>query len=154
MWNRMATAPVVLYALTVLGAMAQSSPPFLYSAENSASYAGAVAQGSLFVVFGANIGPAQLVRANTIPLPAQIGGTSMNVTSGSTTLACPMVYSVAGSAAAVMPSSVPAGKAMLSLTYNGQTTSFPLTVNVVPSTAGLYTLGSSGLGSGIFTGLD
>src|SRR5208283_4786515 len=84
----------------------------------------------------------------------QIGGTSIMVTSGSTSVACPMVYSVTGAAAAVMPSNVPAGKAMLTLTYNGQSTPFPFQVNVVPSAVGIYTLGSSGLGGGVFTGLD
>src|ERR1700722_17551006 len=134
--------------------MAQSNPPLIFSAENSASYASTIAQGSLFIVFGANIGPAQLVQASSYPLPPQIGGTAITVTSGSTTLACPMVYSVMGAAAAVLPSSVPPGSAMLTLIYNGQSTPFPVMVNVVLSTVGIYTLGSSGLGSGIFTAID
>jgi uncharacterized protein (TIGR03437 family) len=134
--------------------MAQPNLPFIFSTENSASYNGTIAQGSLFVVYGSNIGPAQLVQASVLPLPAQVGGTAITVTSGSTTVACPMVYSVTGAAAAVMPSSVPAGNAMLSLSFNGQSTPFPVTVNVVASAAGMYTLGSSGLGTGIFTSLD
>ncbi len=144
----------LLCCLLAISAVAQPNTPFLYSAENSASYDGTIAQGSLFIVFGANIGPAQLVEASSYPLPAQIGGTAITVTSGSTTLPCPMVYSVTGAAAAVMPSSVPAGRAMLSLTYNGQSTPFPVPVNVAASAVGIYTLGSSGLGPGIFTGLD
>ena len=147
-------ATLLRCALLVLPAMAQSNPPLIFSAENSASYASTIAQGSLFIVFGANIGPAQLVQAGSYPLPPQIGGTAITVTSGSTTLACPMVYSVMGAAAAVLPSSVPPGSAMLTLTYNGQSTPFPVMVNVVPSTVGIYTLGSSGLGSGIFTAID
>jgi uncharacterized protein (TIGR03437 family) len=134
--------------------MAQPTYPFVFAAVNSASYESNIAQGSLFVVYGQNLGPAQLAQAGAYPLPAQIGGTSIAITYGSTAVACPMVYSVVGAAAAVMPSSVPAGKVMLSLTYNGQSTPFPLNVNVVAATAGLYTLGSSGLGSGIFTALD
>src|SRR3984885_7382653 len=113
-------ATLLRCALLVLPAMAQSNPPLIFSAENSASYASTIAQGSLFIVFGANIGPAQLVQASSYPLPPQIGGTAITVTSGSTTLACPMVYSVMGAAAAVLPSSVPPGSAMLTLTYNGQ----------------------------------
>jgi len=134
--------------------MAQPNTPVIFGVENSASYNTSVAQGSLFVVFGMNIGPAQLVQASSYPVPPQIGGTSIMVTSGSTSVACPMVYSVTGAAAAVMPSNVPAGKAMLTLTYNGQSTPFPFQVNVVPSAVGIYTLGSSGLGGGVFTGLD
>src|ERR1700691_1671840 len=79
-------------------AMAQVTP-FVYSVENSASYGPSIAQGSLFVVYGVNMGPAKLVQANTLPLPAQLGGTSINVAFGSTTIACPMVYSSSGAAA-------------------------------------------------------
>ncbi|HME09995.1 MAG TPA: hypothetical protein VKG25_23255 [Bryobacteraceae bacterium] len=142
------------FALVALPAMAQFNAPVIYSAENSASYAGTIAQGSLFVVFGTNIGPAQLVQAGSYPLPSQIGGTAMTVTSGSTTLPCPMVYSVAGQAAAVLPSNTPLGNAMVMLTYNGQGTPFPALVNVVPSAVGIFTLSSSGLGPGVVTALD
>jgi uncharacterized protein (TIGR03437 family) len=150
--------PLTLYLFAniwpVVPAMAQTNLSFINLAVNSASYGATIAQGSMFVVFGENIGPAQLVQAGSYPLPPQIGGTSISVTSGSTTLACPMVYSSAGVAAAILPSNVPAGRAMLALTYNGQTTPFPLTVNVAASAPGIYTLGSSGLGPGSFTALD
>jgi len=39
----------------------------------------------------------------------------------------------------------------VSLTYNGQATLFPTQFNVAPSSVGIYTLGSSGLGPGVFT---
>jgi hypothetical protein len=43
---------------------------------------------------------------------------------------------------------------MVSVTYNGQATPFPTQVNVAPSAVGIYTLGNSGLGPGVFTGMD
>ena len=147
-------AALLFCACVSLPAMAQVNPPIIFGAENSASYSVNIAQGSLFVVYGANIGPAQLVQTSSYPVPTQIGGTSISVTSGSTTVPCPMVYAVSGAAAAVMPSNVPAGYATLSLTYNGLSTPFPVTVKIVPSAVGIYTLGSSGLGTGVFTGLD
>lgn len=147
-------AAVIVCALVARPAMAQPNVPVIFGAENSASYVVNIAQGSLFVVYGMNVGPAQLVQASSFPVPAQLGGTSMMVTSGSTSIACPMIYAVSGAAAAVMPSNVPAGSAMLTLTYNGLSTPFPFPVNVVPSSVGIYTLGSSGLGGGVFTGLD
>jgi len=140
--------------LAALPAMAQQQTPYLFSAANSASYGANIAQGSLFVVYGQNIGPAQLIQASSYPLPIQVAGTSISVTSGSTIFVCPMVYSVAGAAAAVMPSNVPPGTAMVTLTYNGTPTPFPLSVEVVPSTVGIYTVGSSGSGTGIFTGMN
>jgi uncharacterized protein (TIGR03437 family) len=147
-------------ALMMLPAMAQPNFPVIYSAVNSASYDGtiaqgsSIAQGSLFIVFGTNIGPAQLIHATSYPLPAQMGGTAITVTSGSTTLSCPMVYAADGAAAAVLPSNTPLGTAGVALTYNGQPTPFSVQVNIVPSAVGLYTSGSSGLGLGSFTAPD
>jgi uncharacterized protein (TIGR03437 family) len=145
--------------LAAIPAIAQPNYPFVFGASNSASYVGNIAQGSLFVLYGANLGPSELVFASSLPLSAQLGGTAIDVTSGSTTsgstmVPCPMVYSSAGAVAAILPSSVPPGTAMLTLTYNGVSTLFPLPVNVVRSAVGIYTLGSSGLGPGVFTASD
>jgi uncharacterized protein (TIGR03437 family) len=144
----------LLCALLTLPAIAQTNTPFVFSVGNSANYNGTIAQGSLIVVFGASIGPAQLAQAGSVPLPLQVGGTAITVTSGSTMLSCPMVYASAGQAAAVLPSNVAPGKAMLNLSYNGQSNPFPTPVNVVPSAVGIYTLGSSGLGLGVITGMN
>ncbi|HET6205944.1 MAG TPA: hypothetical protein VFD98_03995, partial [Terracidiphilus sp.] len=65
--------------------------------KNSASYAnpgfqnGSIAQGSLFVVFGSGMGPAQIQYAATFPLPATLAGTSASVTVNGTTLPCVMI---------------------------------------------------------------
>jgi len=127
----------------------------VYSAVNSASYdRTGIAQGSLFVVFGSNIGPVQIAQAGSLPLQDQVGGTSITVTSGATTLSCPMIYALAGQAAAILPSAIPAGPASLMLTYNGMPSFFPVTINVVPAAIGLFTVGSSGSGPGVFTALD
>ncbi len=140
--------------LAAIPAIAQPNPPFVFNVANSASYSPNIAQGSLFIVYGENVGPAELKQAHSLPLPGQLGGTTIAVTSGSTKVACPMVYSSAGAVAAILPSNVPPGTAMLTLTYNGVSTLFPLSVNVVASAVGLYSLGSSGLGPGIFTAAD
>jgi uncharacterized protein (TIGR03437 family) len=141
----------LLASMAALTAIAQPNFPFIYSAVNSASYSSTLAQGSLFVVFGVNVGPEHLVQAAAYPLPSKIGGTAISVTSGSTTLICPMVYSVAGAAAAILPSNTPTGTASINITYNGTMTPFPAQVNVVPSAVGLYTPSGSGLGPGSVT---
>ncbi len=143
-----------LVCIMALPAMAQPNTPFIYSALNSANYSSTLAQGSLFVVFGTNIGPAQYAGATSLPLPPQLGGTSISVTSGTTTLTCPMVYSLSGTAAAILPSNTPTGPATVTLTYNKVMTPFPAEVTVVPSAIGLYTSSSSGLGPGPITALN
>src|ERR1700757_3018391 len=97
--------------LMTLPVAAQPTPPFIDSVENAASYAGTIAPGSIFVVYGYGLGPAQLVQANSSPLPTVLSGTTITVTSGTTAAVCPMVYTSSGAAAAVLPSNVPPGSA-------------------------------------------
>ena len=93
--------------------------------KNSASYAnpafqnGAIAQGSLFVVFGSGLGPAQIQYASSFPLPATLAGTSANVTVNGTTLPCVMIYTQDGQIAAILPSNTPVGTGTIRVTYNG-----------------------------------
>ena len=65
-----------------------------------------------------------------------------------------MVYTLTGQAAAILPSNTPLGPALLMLTYNGVPSTNPVPIQGVSSAVGIYTLSSSGLGPGIFTGLD
>ncbi len=131
-----------------------SSPPQVYSANNSADYSTTIAQGSLFTVFGYYMGPADLVEVTAFPLPNVLAGTSVTVVSGSTTLNCPMIYTSNGQVAAILPSNTPVGTATVTVAYNGKTdpSGFSSTqVTVATSSVGLYTTSSSGLGTGIFT---
>ena len=93
---------IVLAALATPVLPAQSGPPPLVSSANSsASYSTTIAQGSLFVVFGNNLGPASLVQVSAFPLPNILSGTSVTVTSGSTKLNCPMIYTSSAQVAAI-----------------------------------------------------
>src|SRR5580704_14038328 len=132
-----------------LSAQAQS-PPFVDSANNSADYSTTIAQGSLFVVFGYYLGPANLVQVSAFPLPNVLSGTSVTVTSGSTTLNCPMIYTSAGQVAAILPSNTPAGTASITVAYNGLTAADGYStaqVTVAITSVGVYTTTSSGLGA-------
>ncbi len=126
---------------------------------NAASYAsprlptGAVAQGSIFVIFGRGMGPAALVQASSLPLGDTLGGTSVRVTSGGQTLNCPMIYTSAGQVAAVMPSTTPVGNATLTVTFNG-TTSATRSVRVAASSFGTFTINQRGSGPGVITNFD
>jgi uncharacterized protein (TIGR03437 family) len=79
----------------------------------------AIAQGVLFVVKGKNLGPANAVVANAFPLSTSIGGTSVQLTVGGSTVAAIMYYSLAGQIAAILPSKTPVGTGTLIVTYNG-----------------------------------
>jgi len=113
---------------------------------------GAIAQGSLFIIYGARIGPAQLV-ASPLPWPNTLSGTSVRVASGSVTADCPIYYTSSGQVAAVMPSNVPVGNATLTLSYNGGA-SVGRSVRVVASSFGMYTTNLRGSGPGSITNFE
>ena len=123
---------------------------------NGASFArvglpnSAIAQGSIFAVFGTNMGPAQLVQVSSFPLPTSEGlaGTSISVTVGATTLNAIMLFTTANQVAAVLPSNTPVGTGTLTLTYNGLT-SAPAPITVVQSSFGMFTLNQAGSGQAV-----
>ncbi len=151
------SSSTVNITLTVTAAGTQPVDPMVISANNSADYSTTLAQGSLFVIFGSSLGPATLAEISAFPLPNVLAGTSVTVTAGSITLDCPMVYTSAGQVAAILPSNTPVGEAIITVAYDGVTDpnqQSTTRVTVLPSSVGIFTLTSSGLGTGIFTALD
>ena len=147
-------------ALLLAGTLGAQYPGTLASAvSNSASYAVSgqdgygIARGSLFVVFGQNLGPDQLQQAQSFPLPATLAGTSVQITMGGTSWDAIMIYTLAGQIAAILPSSVPAGNGFLTVTYNKQS-SPALPITVAQSGFGTYSLSSNGIGAGVITRPD
>src|ERR1700689_4916833 len=80
--------------------VAVAQPPLIYnrSIYNAASFMpagvpmGAIAQGSIFTIFGAQMGPAKSVTANSFPLGTTLGGVSINIVQGSTTVSAIPLY--------------------------------------------------------------
>lgn len=107
----------------------------------------AVAEGAMFVVKGTNLGPANIAIATVFPLTTAIGGTSITVTVGSTTVNAIMYYSLAAQVAAILPSKTPTGTGTLKVTYNGQSASAPIVV--VQSNVGIFTLSTTGTGDAV-----
>ncbi|MBZ2183671.1 MAG: hypothetical protein K7J46_03095 [Bryobacter sp.] len=125
---------------------------------NAASYlsprlpGGAIAQGSIFVIFGDRMGPATLAAAG-FPLPNTLAGTSVRVTSGGQSLDCPLVYTVASQVAAILPSNTPVGSATLTVSFGGQT-SAARSFRVVASAFGTFSLNLGGTGPGVITNFE
>jgi uncharacterized protein (TIGR03437 family) len=123
---------------------------------NSASYAypglpnSSIAQGSLFAIFGTNLGPSAPVNALTFPLQTTLGGTSIQVTSGGTTVAAVPLYVSATQINAVLPSNTPTGSATLTVTYNTQQSAAEA-FQVIANSVGVYSVASNGTGAGAIT---
>lgn len=98
------------------------------------------------------MGPAAIAQAG-FPLPTTLAGTGVKVTSGGQTLDCPLVYTVAGQLAAILPSTTPVGNATLTVSFGGQT-STPRSVRVVGSSFGTFSLNQGGSGPGVITNFE
>ena len=154
---RLLTCALTLLVALPIAANAQQPSIAADGIRNGASYAlngmpnSGIAQGSIFIVYGSNLGPAGPVSVISFPLPTSQGlaGTSVRVTVGSTTVDTIMLYTSAGQVAAVLPSSTPLGNGTVTVTYNGQT-SAPAPITVVRSSFGIFSLNQAGSGPGIF----
>jgi uncharacterized protein (TIGR03437 family) len=122
--------------------------------KNAASYAnpsfpnGGIAQGSIFVVFGTAMGPAQIAYASNFPLSTTLSGTSVSVTVAGSTAQCPMLYTLAGQIAAILPSTTPVGTGTISVTYNGSA-SPTAPIKVVKNALGIFTRNQQGSGPAV-----
>ena len=95
-----------------------------------------IAQGSLFVIYGVDLGPKAFQFASQ-PFPTTgLAGTSIGVTVNGTTVSAPIYYTGAGQVGAVLPSNAPLGSGALTLTYNGKSATSSITV--VPAYFGIF----------------
>jgi uncharacterized protein (TIGR03437 family) len=140
-------------ALFALAAAPLQAQPVVAALQNNYSYAlpgtpsYGIAQGSIFVIYGSNMAPAQLMSQGFNPaLNRNLGGVSIKVTvAGVTTEAIPY-YVSAAQIAAILPSATPVGDGTITVTYNGQT-SAPKPIKVVASAFGILTLSGAGTGT-------
>ena len=108
-----------------------------------------IAQGSIFSIYGANLGPASS-PALAYPLQSTLGGVSVQVTSESTTQNAIPIFVSPKQVNAVLPDSTPPGAATVTVTYNGQTSN-AASFQVIGNSFGIFTFGSTGAGAGIIT---
>jgi uncharacterized protein (TIGR03437 family) len=147
---------LILFLILTATAVAQNPSISAAGILNSASYAyvglpnSAIAQGSIFVIFGTNMGPSTLQQISAFPLPTNLAGTSIKVTVGGTTVNCIMIYTSANQVAAILPSNTPIGSGTLTVTYNNNSSS-SVAIQVIDSSFGIYTLNQQGSGPGIIT---
>lgn len=121
---------------------------------NNASYARdgalnrAIAQGSVFAIFGKGLGPSTLMQVQSFPLTATLGGTSVKISTGGRTIDALPIYVSDGQVGAVLPSSTPLGAGTVTVTFQGET-SAPEAITVVRRSFGVFTLNQAGSGPAI-----
>ena len=114
---------------------------------NATGYQAKLAPDTVFVIFGSNLGPANIAISPGPNYPATLGGTSISFvpSAGGSPVPAKLVYSVAGQVAGLLPSSIAPGSYAVRVTYSGLT-SDPQTVTVVARSFGIATADSSGTG--------
>jgi len=114
---------------------------------NAASYGADIAQGSLFVAIGTNLGPPALTQASTLPLGTALAGTSIRFTpvAGGAAVDAFVVYTLNQQVAGILPSTTAPGEYNITVSFNG-TASPPVRVRVVQRAYGMITLNSRGTG--------
>ena len=138
------TAPACMFA--------QRTLVFGRGIVNAASFmqaglpAGSIARGSLFSIFGQKIGPASSPTL-AFPLSTSLGGVSIQVTQGNTTVNAIPVFVSPGQVNAIMPSNAPLGAVSIFVTI-GNTKSPPSPARVVADSFGIFSVYSDGLGPG------
>jgi uncharacterized protein (TIGR03437 family) len=93
-----------------------------------------IAQGSLVKIWGFGLGGTLEIAPQ--PLRMSLAGTSVTITVNGTTVTALMCWTQWNQVGAVVPSNTPVGTGMLTLTYNGNSGSSPITV--VPTNFGIY----------------
>jgi len=140
----------------LLAASAFAQPPLIDNRAivNAASFmpprlpGGAIAQGSVFSIFGARLGPASPSQVSSFPLNTTLSNVSITVTQGSTTVNAIPLYVSASQINAIMPSNAPLGTASVQV-INANLKNNPMTVIVNANAFGIFTALGAGLGPGI-----
>jgi uncharacterized protein (TIGR03437 family) len=122
---------------------------------NSASYlapglpGSGIAQGSIFTISGKGLGPANAAAApGVFPLPTALEGTSVAITDSGAASNAVILYTSDRQVAAILPSTVPAGNAKVTVTFNGEP-SAPVAIQVVTSGFGIFTFNQGGFGQAV-----
>jgi uncharacterized protein (TIGR03437 family) len=114
--------------LLALGAGAAHAQPFIFyrGIVNAASFAPqglpnrSIARGSIFSIFGRNLGPAQGATVSEFPLGTNFQGVSIEVCQNANCVAALPLFVSAAQVNAIMPSNAPLGAVSVRVTFNGQ----------------------------------
>jgi uncharacterized protein (TIGR03437 family) len=136
-----------------------SAAPVITSVANAASNTpsalpnGSIAPGSIFVVNGSGLGPADTVTDPTPFQSTSLSGTSATITVNGTTVSALMAFTSDKQIQALLPSNTPTGTGTITVTYNSQASS-TARFDVVSNNLGIFTVDSGGQGPGLITYAD
>jgi len=101
-----------------------------------------IAQGSIFVMYGWNMGPPMVVSQTSFPLQKTFSGVQIDVVVGGVKTQAIPYYVYANQIAAILPSNTPVGDGLIQVTYNGQAGEMA-PIKVVANAPGILTAGGA-----------
>lgn len=107
---------------------------------------GGVAQGALFALRGTGIGPEEAAVGESFPLAKELGGVTVKVTVGETTVEAWVIRAQARRVVALLPSTTPVGKGKVELSFGGAAATTD--IEVVQRAFGIFSRSGSGNGPG------
>jgi len=133
-----------------------SAQPFVFyrGVLNAASFVpsglpgGSIARGSIFSIFGRDLGPAAGVQVSAFPLADELGGVSVEICQDDACAAAIPLFVRADQINAILPSDAPLGPASLRVSFDGQAGNFT-PIEIVESSVGLFSVNSGGFGPGV-----
>jgi uncharacterized protein (TIGR03437 family) len=130
------------YAATTFGSyvVAAGTVPLITNGGlvNAASFAAnSIAPGSLFTIFGANLGPPQPAQASSFPLDPTLAGSSVQITQNGQQYQAWMLFASSGQINAILPSNINTGPAQAAVSFNG-IAGHPINFTVVPASFGAF----------------
>src|SRR5712692_7859995 len=152
----MIKSSLLLAGLFLIPACLVAQPPLISprAVVNAASFmspglpSGAIAQGSIFTIFGVNIGPASSPPL-AFPLSTNLGGVSIKIIQGNTSVDGFPIFVSPTQVNAIMPSNAPLGMASVQITFNNNPKTNMAPVRIVSSSVGVFAI-RAGIGPGIF----
>src|ERR1035438_7176633 len=146
----------LLLLIPMILSAANAPAPAITGVVNAASNlapglsASGIAQGSIFTIYGSNLGPTSCGAVLAFPLQTSMCGVTVTVTVNSTSTAPIPLFVYATQINAILPSLTPTGSGTLTVTYNNQT-STPSPIQVVNAAFGTFTPNSNGSGQASVT---
>lgn len=140
---RSSFVPLLPLFAALCAAQTAPAPPSISAVENNFSYTlpglpnYGIAQGSIFVVFGANLANTS-TRLQAAPLQTDLDGVSVQIAVGGSTTQASLYYVMPNQIAGVLPSATPLGTGQIVVTSNGQS-SAAAPITVVQSVFGIVT---------------
>ena len=112
---------------------------------------GNIARGSIFTIFGDQMGPPEGIVVSDFPLQRELGRVSITVRQGNRSVDAIPLFANNNQVNAIMPSDAPLGEVAISVTFpgTGGTSYFPALVRVVPASFGIFTVNSTGSGPAV-----